>query len=202
MSQALSIEEFNQKVSTLLNNARVNFPLVNARLSQSALSLVKDRVINLGINAQGVKYPNYSTNKLPSFFFFGKGLSKGADDKMNAELKRQRKAKIPNPGISYEQWRDINGLQTNHVDLKFSGDTWRDIAVIETKNSDLISITTVASKGSINKKSGKGTINTADLTEILGERYGNFLELSDEEEKTIGEAFEAELQELIDNTFL
>lgn len=198
---SLTVEQFSSQVNRLLQDAKQSQNEINARLARTALSLVRDRVLNTGLDYKGASFGKYSTNPLPGFWFVGKGLGKGADDKLSAELRKQRKAGNKRPGVSYEQWREMNNLQTGHVDLKFTGDTWKDIAVLETNQSGWRAVTEIASKSSISKTQNGKTITTGQITEYLGEKYGNFLQTSDQEEKDLNEAFEDEIQQLINQHF-
>lgn len=199
--KALNVDEFNGKVSQLLQAAHNEFPVINAKVAQTALSLIKDRIINYGTKADGSSFGKYSTNPLPSFFFIGKGLSGGADAKLKAELKRQRKEGIKNPGVSYTGWRQMNNLQTDHVDLKFTGETLKDFAVLETKTDGNVVTTIVASKNSITKSNGKKSITTGQVAEHLADKYGDFLDCSKEEQKILLEVYEDEIQHLFDSIF-
>lgn len=189
-------QEYIAKVKQLVVAANTEHIEINARLSQSALSLIKARIINEGKDHNGKSFGKYSTNKLPFFFFQDKGLGKGADDKLAAEKKRQSKLPKKDQGLSYEGWRKINGLQTGHVDMSFTKETLNDIGLIETRGDKKI-ITIVASRNSILKDKKRGT-KTGDVTEYLGERYGNFLQVSDEENELLKKAFDTEIQNLID----
>lgn len=194
-----SANDFSDKVKNLLSFAQIEFPIVNARLAVTALSLVRNRIINDGVNSKGNSLGKYSQNPLPTYFFSGKSISAGGDKGVKAYEKANRKLGIN--GVSYEQFRDANNLQTNHVDLKVSGDTWRDIDVLETFNEGGKIITLVASKNSISRKNGKGTIKTGEITEFLGERYGDFLQLNETETEILEEALDAEVQNLVDTIF-
>lgn len=197
----LTVEGFSDQVQRLLQDARASQREINARIAKTALSLVRDRVINTGIDANGNSFGKYSTNELPGFWFVGKGLSKGADTKLASELKKQRKAGNKRPGISYEKWRDMNNLQTDHKDFKFTGDTWKDIDVLETQISGWKAITEIASKDSITKKQGNGSLSTGQLTEYLGQKYGNFLASNNQENELMNQVLEDEVQQLIDQYF-
>lgn len=70
----------------------------------------------------------YSENKLPLFYFENKGRRKIDLDKK----------KYPK-GISYKDFRSLNGLQTDHVDLEFTGDLRRSISTVKV-NTTTISI--------------------------------------------------------------
>lgn len=204
MEKALTVEQFSAKVAELMQAARVEFPVINAKVAQTALSLIKDRIIKTGTKADGSSFGKYSTNPLPSFFFIGKGISGGVDAKLQAELKRQRKAGIKNPAITYETWRSLNNLQTDHMDFKFSGDTMKDIAVLETTVQGDIVTTTVASKDSISKSTGskkKPTITTGEVLEHLAEKHGDLLAVSKSEEETLLEVYESEIEHLFNSIF-
>lgn len=73
------------------------------KMAVTGQSLIQDRIQERGIPGR-----QYSTNKLPSFFFEGRGL--------NAKGR-----KVAKEGISYKEFRQNNGLQTDHVDFTFSG---------------------------------------------------------------------------------
>lgn len=208
MAQEYTVKEFNGKVNELLAALSNNFPLISARLSRTALSLVRNRIINTGIDANGKPFGKYSTNPLPFFFFQNKGLSNGADKKVESLKKAQGKGSYTGEkGMSYEQWRKANGLQTNFVDLKFTGETLRDIDVLETEQQGDVFITTVASKNSVKKNKYKadgtknGSTTTGEITEHLGNKYGNFLTMNEVEVDDIAIAFEDEIQTLFNQTF-
>lgn len=198
----LNIDQFNQKVDQLVQVAAATFPEINAKLALTALGLIKDRIINTGTDHTGKKFKKYSENKLPFFYFTHKGLGSGADTRLERAKKKDPK------GISYAEFRRINGLQTDHVDLSFSKQTLNDIAVLETRNQQGLITTVVASKGSGTKQQYRAdgtpykTIKTDEVLEHLGERYGDILTLSAKEQDILQHALDHEIQNLLDKIFV
>ena len=184
----MNIQEFNNHVNSFLAEVRSEAPVINARIAQSGLSLIHDRILNEGIDGRG-----YSTNPLPMFYFTGKSISAGGDAKVKAKNKANKYK-----GISYTEFRDANNLQTNHVDLRLSGDMWRDMAVLESRASGLRVTTEVGSKNSITYKDGQ---TTGQVTDYNAKRYGDFLTPTNQEEQILNNALDQELQDLIDNYF-
>jgi hypothetical protein len=75
------------------------------------MALTGQSLIQHRIQEEGVPGRKYSKNKLPAFFF---------DDK--ASTARGRKfVDDATEGISYEEFREADGKQVDHVDLTFSG---------------------------------------------------------------------------------
>ena len=189
----MDIDQFNSAVNYVKREVISEDPKRRARIALSGLGLIHDRILN-----EGLRGKKYSTNSLPTYFFTGKGLSDGADKKLAAEKKKQQKAGIDKPTISYSTWRDFNGLQTDHVDLRFSGEMWRDMAVLETNSTGLKLTTTVGSKNSITYIGGK---KTGDIVGYLGDQYGDFLTPTDQEEKILDIALDEELDNIFNNYF-
>lgn len=190
-----SIDEFQATTEKLLLDVRAELPAINIRVARTGLSLLRNRIINDGQNSKGESLGSYSTNPLPAYFYEGKGISAGADEKLK---KSQKKGK---EGVSYKDWREFNGLQTNHIDLKFSGDMWRDIDVISNESSAHGVVTIVGAKNSITRKSGKSSLKTDDLMEFNSDRYGDIMAISQEEENELAMALDAELQFMFDQAF-
>jgi len=91
---------------------------------------IKLRVFNSETGTKdvdGATLGTYSDNKLPLFFFEDK-----ARRKVNLDKKKYKH------GISYKDWRSLNGLQSKVVDLEFSGDLRRSISTVK------INTTTIA----------------------------------------------------------
>lgn len=183
----MDINQFNNSINGLLSELTNDAPIIGARIAQSGLSLIHDRILNEGIEGK-----TYSTNPLPAFYFIGKSISAGGDAKVKAKNKANKYK-----GISYTEFRDANNLQTSHVDLRLSGDMWRDMAVLESSGG-LKNITTAGSKNSIRYKDGQ---STGDVVEYLAERYGDFLTPTNQEERILDIALDDELQQLINKYF-
>ncbi len=184
----MNINEFNSAVELFIGELQSKAPIINASITRSGLSLIQDRILNDGVN--GVRY---SSNKLPTYFFTNKSISTGGEAKVKSIAKKNTKSGTP--GISYEEFRTANNLQTNHVDLKLSGDMWRDMDVLEGSRTGFKFITEAGSKNSITYPDGQ---KTGDVVGYLAERYGDFLTPTKEEEAILDNALDEEIQNLID----
>jgi hypothetical protein len=191
----INIENFSERLQKLRLLVEQELPVINARMATSAFSLVENRIVNDGLKANGSSLGKYSENPLPAFFFTSNALGSGADAKAESLLKKNKKNGIN--GISYKDWRGVNGLQTNHIDLQFTGETWKDFAILKTESTPESALTTIQSKGSIKR----GSKSTADIADYNAERFGDYLALSEDEEKEIDIAFDNELQQLLDEVF-
>jgi len=195
MAKTFSPEEFADTTKQFLSDITKELPAINARIAVTALSVIKDRIWNEGLSG------SYSTNQIP--FFYKKGgkviapyssgeINKGAQDKIASAKKAGKKT------LSYKEWREFNNLQTDHIDLKFSGDMWRDINVVSSELRGNDAVTIVTATNQIKRKGGQ---STSEIMSFNAEKYGDFMTLTSDEEADIVKAFDTELQILIDKTF-
>lgn len=181
-------KEFRQDVEKFRKALIIEMPIINQSVALNAFALVNDRVINQGTDETGSSFGDgYSETPLPAFFYEGKSLNSGGEDAV-------AKAKKEGDGLSYKDFRSANNLQTGFVDLNFSGQMWRDIGVVRQTNENGI-ITTVVGAKNTRDRDGK---TTDDIMEFNGERFGDFLEVSEEEEQLLAQTYDTKLQELID----
>jgi len=159
MAGELTIEQFGQKTKLFLSVINNELPKINEICAVTALSILKQRIIDDGIGANGASLGSYSP--------------------------------------SYVETRKKNNKQTNHVDLKFTGDMWRDIDVISSELKGDTAVTVVTAKNAINR----GKLKTEDIMFNNAERYGDFMALSPEEEEQVASVFDKELQKVIDKIF-
>lgn len=99
---------------------------------KEGIALVKLRVINEGVRADGVKFSPYSKNTLPWFYFgssYGKNGLKLPDFNIQASIeklkKKAKKEKVK--GQSYFDWRAILGRPTAFKNFSLTGDMWASI---------------------------------------------------------------------------
>lgn len=201
--------EFTEAVNRLSHLMTTNIPIINEKMALDATAMIKDRIINTGVNSKGSSLGSYSDKEIPLFFKKnGKTIAPFSSPLNNAgekfflsvikENKARREKGDDARGISYKEWRDANNRPTDHVTLSFSGQTMKDIGVVKQIVSGTKIITTVGPK---NTKVRKGGITTEKITEGLGERYGNFLEPNAEEEQKLATYLENQVQKLINESF-
>lgn len=203
---ALSVNDFNSRVQALLSNLPTEVQRVNESVAQSIIPIITQRIINQGIDGTGKPFGKYSTTPLPSFFFLNKATGSGADKKVQDLIRQKQKQQgEAYRGISYEEFRRLNNLPTDHVTLSFTGETLADIGVINNQVEGAIVITSIGAKGDktkakYNAKGEKvGQNTTEQILDYLGARYGdNILSASEEEQQIIANAQDEELQRILD----
>lgn len=210
MALALRLSDFQETVGKMLRDLPGEMLKINQELSLDAIAKINDRLTEKGETAEGNSLGKYSTNPMSPLFFLGKGI-KSADAKLKAKIKQQQRSG-QKPGISYEDWRRLNNLPVDHVNLSFSGETLKDIAVLSTVTNENKIITEVGSKDSkrkdiINKRGKKtGEISTGQILDNLDDKYGSALDtellsLSKEEEQDLAEILDQKLQSFLDKNF-
>lgn len=202
---AISINEYNENVNKFLVALPREMQIINNSLALSSIPLIKKNLIDDGKTGDGKSLGEYSDKPLSPGLLIGKGLGSGADKNVQTYLNQQRKSnpKEP-PQISYKKFRELNNLPTEHVTLSFTGETLNDLAITSSVIVGNAILTTVSSKNSKSKtvtnKAGKqtGKIGTGDVLDELGDRYGDILSLTPQQEKEIEDSFDDEIQQLID----
>lgn len=185
-------EEFQQQVNQLSAALTIALPSINEAMALDAAAMVKDRVINTGVNSKGASLGKYSENELPSFFFKDKSLN-ASGEKFYLDAKKKGK------GISYKEWREANNRPADHVTLSFTGQTMKDIGVVKQLIEGGKIITAVGSKNT--KVRDKGVTTDQVVNEFLGPRYGNFMEPNKQEIDIIASNLQKQVNNIISNVF-
>jgi hypothetical protein len=141
-------------------------------LGAEALRLIKERVIETGVNAKGQKFKPYSTKPM---LVGCKSLKVKSCTKIlgSKEKRKQLEWRTVNghrlailPG-GYKQWREIYGAQTDHVDFSVTNEMWNDINIIS-KSSDHQKGTVIigAKQESEKKKLSGNTKRRGDILDL------------------------------------
>mgnify|MGYP003394339606 CR=1 FL=1 len=129
------------------------------QIASNLYAQIQNRIIQTGKDKDGDRLPGYSTAQVPKYWFHGRSRNTGADARVRASKKKT---------LSYSEFRSLNSLQTNHVDLYFTGEMWRETGVTVEKR--LFRATHVRIQGKTPEAAQKVEWNSA--------RYGNILEAS------------------------
>ena len=138
-------------------------------IGKETIALVRLRVQNSKKNEFGQPFGQYSIIQMPSWMFFGKSLKPSAESEVN-DLDE----------LSYAEFRDINGLDSEDIDFTFSGDMWRNTGVKMVQSSGAQTVVIV----------GGQTTRAQDIIDWQEERYGNIIAINEEEERFVIEAHE------------
>ena len=150
-------------------------------IGRETVALIRNRVQNDKLNAEGQPFGQYSRALVPQWFFYNKALSLGAD----------RRLKTGDWFVSYEDWRDMNNLNTGDINFTFSGDMWRNTGVTSVKSTNNSTTVTI----------GGQTTRAQNIQEWQEPRYGNILEANEEEKQLIYDAHAERINKIL-NTYL
>src|SRR5690606_37271109 len=149
--------EFIERMKKVRYEIERDGEIIMERMAVSARALIERRVKTEGIG-------EYSSKKsAPSFYFYGKGNNKGRE----AAFIKEKSKKI-NGKPQYTNWaefRESQGLQSDHVDGTFSGRTWNNVKVLaKGKRGPLKYFATIGNDQEAEEKK----------MEYLTDRYGDF----------------------------
>lgn len=200
----MTIEECTKRLNALAKEVQSKMGNTMVKIASTAVFDIKKRVIETGVNAEGQKFKPYSTtpmligssgfkNKSHASRVFGKQKNKELKwvtlNKLNSEGKKIRLATLPG---GYKKFRELNSLQTSHVDFSFNARMWSDIGVISDRSEADKGTVRIGAKAEIEKKKLAG--NT--------ERRGTILMLNNKEVKEITDLYGVAIQQSINKVGL
>lgn len=148
-------------------------------IAESAVTLIKDRSINEGISIGGVEAnkADYSTRPMNTQKFKGKELNARGSKWIQAN----------NLG-TWHQFRKVQGLGSEKVNLSYTNEMWENIRVLNTRRTDDGKAQTVV--GSYDQETNKKlSANTA--------LFGNFLIPTEEERQIAQEVLQEKIIKLL-----
>ncbi len=151
-------------------------------IGQDLTAVVRDRVQNDKVQADGSSFGKYSQAVVPYWFYQGKGRVSNAEQKI-----------LDRYGYfaSYADFREVNNLQSQEIDLTFTGAMWSSAGVQEVEQKEGISTAIISFKGESNQlKAG-----------YHSERWGNILTPNEAEINAAFEGYQERRIELIEELF-
>ena len=183
-------------MTEIINSSLTEFGTVMYSVAQTANTLIKQRVVETGKDAQGNMFPPYSTknmlvncsNKYMSVAVCNQlagSKEKRKDLNWVTVKKGERASRLFELEGGYKQFRELHGRQTAHVDFTWSGELMANIQVVSDQSEH---------------KSGHARISTlSDEKNLIlagnTERKGEILMLSDSEVNEISGIIEDWLAE-------
>lgn len=182
---SLSLDQYINNLEQFLNVVQNELPVIMTEGATTMKTQIQDRIQERGLDDQNnpLKYGSgnpYSEKDIPAFFYknaetLNAGASKYVDDQIEE-----------GEGISYKDWREANNLQTDHVDLTFSGRMWQNIGLTSVKSGQNIAIVTISGK----------TTEAEDKAFFNSIRYGDILTPNQEENEELELVVDTKLQHL------
>jgi hypothetical protein len=173
----MDLPEYNKRLNGVVKDLQTGaHGEVMVRMAAEALTLIKQRVQETGVNAKGQKYKPYSTKPMlancSTMILSACSKIAGSKEKRkNLDWKTIKGHKLFEIPGGYKQYRELMGRQTDHVDFSVTNDMWNDINVISKNSDHQKGIAIIGAKQEIEKKKLEG--NT--------KRRGDILDLSAKE---------------------
>lgn len=177
----ITIDQFAESLKKLAKDIQGNGIKIAEKMALTGKSLVQERIQKEGFGA------TYSKKMVPAYFLHGKELRTGS----KASKKFFETNNLDDDLVNWSEFRQAQGLQTEFVDLTYSGRMFGGIRPIN--------------KGGDGKRFFVhlgGTDREVDLK--LGwntQRYGDFMRPNEAEQKEVDEIVEDEFQKLIKRHF-
>lgn len=177
MAKSINIDEMINSLNNAIDAIKKESPDITKRLALTAKDKIEERVKDIGVG-------EYSTNPVPTFFFYGKSRNQGGRDIID-------KKEDDNEGLTWGEFRKAQGLQNDHVDLTYSGRMFANIKLTNLRNNQYYFIATIAPdiENEI-KKLGYQT-----------DRYGDFLILTPDQDREVTELAQLEFDHILNRFF-
>jgi len=161
---SLSLDEYIDNLGKFLNIVSDELPVVMSEGAVSMKTEIQNRIQEQGLDDQNnpLQYGSgtpYSEKDIPAFFYKNaETLNAGATSYVDEQIESGE-------GISYKDWREANNLQTDHVDLTFTGNMWKRIGLTSVKTGQNIAIVTI--EGRTDEAQEKLFFNSVRYGDIL-----------------------------------
>lgn len=207
----MNLDHAIQRLDFVINNLDNELRIAAEEMALSAMGMIVNRIQQKGLPGR-----KYSKVKLPEYWFFDRALNAGgrrlyeqktrkkirdrvrernAYQLVNSTKVKLRAAKSVDQldeGISYEEWRRANGLQTDQVDLTFSGRMMQNLGLIGTKKVGSIWVAVIG--GTNPEVKAKLIWNT--------QRFGPWFKPTDEEKRLLQQQFTKRMETYLQKVLL
>lgn len=191
----MNADEAITRIQFIVDKTVSDWGTVMLEVAETANTLIKDRIISRGVNAEGEQFPPYSTTPMlancSSMTQSACNAKTGSKEKRKelkwVTLKRGGKnVRLFELAGGYKEFRELHGRQTGFVDFAFSGRMWADVHVVS---------------GDDEHKIGRARISTLSeeqMKKLAGntERKGTILDLSTDETFNLARLIEGRLTEM------
>lgn len=181
-------KEFNQRLQNTINGVESSLGNTMVKLGSTALTLMRQRVQETGINAEGNKYAPYSKKPM---FANCKSMTTSACARIAGSKQKRKELKwvtLKRGGKNiklfeikggYNEFRQLHGRQTDHTDFTFYGKMWGSMKIISNPAEHQSGIVTIGPSTDEEMKKLQGNVN----------RRGQILDLSNAEITQLTEIF-------------
>ncbi len=122
----MNTAELRQSLAQIKSEILSALPPEGAKAGADAAALVEDRIVTTGRDSKGQALSPYSTKKVPAFFYMGRSRNNRGEAAIKAKAKQKE-------GVSYRDFRELNGLNTTPKNLQFTGEMWQGFGVVSVR---------------------------------------------------------------------
>jgi hypothetical protein len=119
----MTIDELRNGIARAKAEILASLEVEGARVGADAAALVEDRIVTKGEKNTGGNLSPYSTKPVPAFLYFGRSPNQAGDKAVRDRAKKRE-------GVSYREFRALNGLNVSPKNLQFTGEMWQGFGVI------------------------------------------------------------------------
>lgn len=117
-----SLNEIRLKIQRARAAMLTDFRREALAAGADAAALVESRIVHTGKKSDGTPLSPYSTKQVPAFFYFNRSRNNAGERAVRARAKKKQ-------GVSYKEFRQLNGLNTDKKNLEFTGEMWQGFGV-------------------------------------------------------------------------
>jgi len=186
-------EEVAQNMNKVAFSIERAFGDIMKRAAFNALATLRNRVQTSGVNAEGSKFPPYSTRPMltncASMTQAACAAKTGNEDKRKklkwVTLQRGgRSVRLFELEGGYAEYRDLHGRQTSFVDFTFSGKMWANISLVSSDEEHQKGVARITAPNEDEYKKLEGNTN----------RKGTILDLNPAEVQDIADIISREFE--------
>jgi hypothetical protein len=182
----MTFPEYNKRLDGVIKDLQTGaHGAVMVDMALNALTLIKKRVQEKGVNADGGKYKPYSTKPMlvggKSFIqkSAASALLGSKDKRKGLKWRTVNGHKLAILDGGYKQFREMQGRQTSFVDFTFTGKMWKDINVISKPSDHQRGLAIIGARNEKYK----------DVLSGNTKRRGDILDLSHQEIEQLKESY-------------
>lgn len=171
----MSTTEYQMAIANMRRALEAEAPNIALRMAQTGLTLKKEESIQNGITVDG-SFAEYSGKPVYKSSFKSKALNAAGSAYASSGGKG-----------TYGEFRGAQGRKSDHVNLFYTGEMWSSLRIIsQTQNGHRYSVLT-------------GSTNADAAEKLLANlrKYGNFLKLTNDQEKRLLADADADVQDIV-----
>lgn len=96
------------------------------RFGADVSAVVENRVVSTGKNDLGTPFSPYSNKPAPAYLYLGKSRNNRGESAIRQRTKKKQ-------GVSYREFRELNGLNANKKNFEFTGEMWQGFGVLSSR---------------------------------------------------------------------